>query len=73
MNSVQIQVNSGLLARKVNKHGQDEGFIPLVNGTYKAVMDHDGNITINDISSNAAYISFERFKYFLKQGQISIL
>ena len=73
MNSVQIQINSGLLARKVNKYGHDEGFIPVVSGIYKATIDHDGNITINDISPNAAYISFERFKYFLEQGQISIL
>lgn len=54
---LRIRVNQGLLGRRHQKNGSDDGFIPLIPGEYNASQDLLGWIAIHRSNGENAYLN----------------
>lgn len=70
---MRIRVTHGLLGRRLQKNGSDDGFVPLVPGEYNARQDALGWIEIDRSSGEKAYLNCAKFEDHIVSSSIVVL
>lgn len=70
---MRIRVNHGLLGRRHQKNGSDDGFIPLIPGEYNASQDLLGWIAIHRSNGENAYLNHNKFADHIAANSIVVL
>jgi hypothetical protein len=70
---LRIRVTHGLLGRKHQKNGGNDGFIPVLPGEYNACQDALGWIEIDRSIGDKAYLNHSKFEHHIVPKAIVVL